>query len=141
MYYLIKEIYNMLKSTFAKRITSILLALILVLSTAVVFVGCKKDGIPDDLIPYNVDANGNPTSYYKNEYDKDGNLIKEQTYNSEGELISYNTNEFDDRGNKTVSVFYDKDGKVAGETQVEYNDQNLPTKQMCCFNLNICIKS
>ena len=93
---------------FTKRFTSLLLAIILILSCAVVFAGCgeEKSNIPEDLEAYDYDKDGNPTGYYKNEYDDAGNCTKNATYDSKGNLLGYTVNEFDEKGNKTKVLYY-----------------------------------
>ena len=85
----------MQKVSYLKRVTSILLAVLVVLSCAVVFGGCKeeKKNVPEDLEVYSYDNSGNPTGYYKNEYDENNNCVKNANYNSEGELLAHQVTE------------------------------------------------
>ena len=110
---------------FTKKITSLLLAIILILSCAVVFVGCgeEENTVPEGLEAYDYDNDGNPTGYFKNEYDDAGNCTTNATYDSKGNLLGYTVNEFDENGNKTKVLYYSKDDTLKAEARTEYDEE------------------
>ncbi len=57
---------------------------------------------------------------YTYEYDKHGNLIRENYY-VDGEIFSYETYEYDKRGKRTKEKLYSKEGKLEGHYEYEYN--------------------
>ena len=63
-----------------------------------------------------------------NEKDKDGNIIKEIIYDSDGKLAKYTVMEYDKNGNETKFINYNPDGTVADYGTYEYNDSNKFTR-------------
>ncbi len=123
-----------------KRILSIALAALVVLS-ALALSACQKQGdtaettifdtvsIPEDLTPYSVNADGRPTSYYKNEYDGENRLTRNYTYDALGRLTGSTGYEYDANGYESRDIMYDAEGAVTSQIVYERNEKGDETKR------------
>lgn len=122
----------MFKSSKTKRITAVILAVLLILSVSAFLSACgnqtSESGAPKEdvknLQVYGYDDQGNPTSYYKNQYDDAGNLVMNSNYNSKGELLGSTKYEYNSKGQETKFVVYDAFGKVQSQGQKEYDSKD-----------------
>ena len=127
-----------------KRMIALLLCGMLAVS-AISLTACKKSSesgtaeggatevvvasVPDDLVPFSVNADGSATSYYKNDVDDDGRVIRNYTYDSLGQLVSSIGYEYDENGNVSKDIMYNADGEITGQTLYEKTADDLVTKR------------
>ncbi len=125
-----------------------IISLLLILLTAVFVLsltGCGNDdksgdpaqsktsvtssvSIPDDLTPYGTNADGNPTGYFKNEYDSSKRLTRNYTYDSLGRLQGSTGYEYDENGNEKRNIMYDANGEVLSQELFERTADGTITK-------------
>lgn len=109
-----------------KRFLTLLLIAVLALSAAALTACSKGDtaettvfdtvSIPDDLTPYNVNAEGRATGYYKNEYDAENRLTRSYTYDALGVLQGSTGYEYDENGNISRDIIYNAEDKILSQT-------------------------
>ena len=63
---------------------------------------------------------GNWFNNYFTIYDKKGNIIEENDYDSDGSLNSKTTYKYDEKGNKIEENDYDSDGRLDSKTTYKY---------------------
>lgn len=127
-----------------KRIISLVL-IALTAFTAVALSACQKNeqkssdsavvdpvaaaSIPDDLEPYSLNAEGKPSSYFKNDKNENGQITRHYTYDALGVLQGSTGFEYDENGYPSQDILYDAEGNVTSRVLYEYNAAGLLTKQ------------
>ena len=66
---------------------------------------------------------GNWFNNYFTIYDKKGNIIEENDYDSDGSLNSKTTYKYDEKGNKIEENDYDSDGRLDSKTTYKYDEK------------------
>ena len=124
-----------------KRIISLLLVLLFVLSAAVL-TGCKKDetketeaptvsasSIPEDLTPIGQNSDGSVTGYSKYEKDDEGRVTRDYTYDALGDLQGSIGHEYDENGFVVKDIRYNADGEITSQVEYERNEDGLETRR------------
>ena len=117
----------------------ILILAVLTLTSVLFLTACSQDGgdgtatadsAVDGMTPYSVDAEGNATSYYKNEYDDENRLIRKNIYDVEGTLTEYTTYSYDENGNENKEVTCSADDTILSQIVWERLPDGRPTKEI-----------
>ena len=85
---------------------------------------------------------GGSMNYYTYQYDQDGNCIREDNYNKDGNLTGYMLYEYNTAGLESKWIDYDSEGEMTGYYTFSYNDAGKLTEQSSYSNdgqLNWCI--
>ena len=134
-----------------KRIISLLLAIMLILSVAAM-VGCNKGSkktdtgsvskpssassaqsaasVPEGAVPIATTPDGKATGYTKIDKDENGKVTRDYTYDSLGKLQGSVGYEYDDKGNVAKEIHYNADGTVAGQIAFERNEDGLEIRRI-----------
>lgn len=135
---------------FMKRIISLLLAVMLILSVAAM-AGCNKGSkkadtgsssnassssnalsaasLPEGAVPNATTAEGKATGYYKLDKDEKGRVVRNYTYDSLGKLQGSIGYEYDDNGFVSKEIHYDTEGKITSQIALEHNESGFETKR------------
>ncbi len=70
-------------------------------------------------------------SYSAEEYDADGNLIKESHYHEDGTIKHYSVYKYDSDGNKIKHICYNEDGISNQNFSYEYDSKGNKIKTVC----------
>ncbi|MBQ3264541.1 MAG: hypothetical protein IJH07_02060 [Ruminococcus sp.] len=121
-----------------KHIIALLLVLLLMFS-AIALTGCKKDesteaptaasSIPDDLTPIGQNGDGSVTGYSKFEKNEEGQITRDYTYDSLGNLQGSIGHEYDENGFIIKDIRYNAQGDITSQVQYERNEDGLETKR------------
>lgn len=121
-----------------KRTLCLMLA-VLMLTSALLLTACSQntdsgkatvDSAIEGLTPYSVDVDGNATSYYKNEVDKNNRLIRNNVYDANGVLTEYTAYSYDENGNENKEVTYDANDNILSQIVWERLPDGRPTKEI-----------
>ena len=119
-----------------KRIISLLLAVMLILSVAMM-TGCKKSekkaesaaSVPEGATPIATTAEGNATGYTKFDKDEKDRVVRNYTYDSLGKLQGSIGYEYDDKDNVAKEIHYNTDGTINTQIVYERNEKGFETKR------------
>lgn len=124
-----------------KKSVALLLAVMLLISvfsltSCQLFGGKKSEAaateaakIPEGLTPYSLNADGTPSSYYKNEYDDQNRLTRNYVYDLNAKLLTSTGYEYDQYGNEIRTIMYDADGEITSQIAWEKTKDGLVTKR------------
>ncbi len=128
-----------------KRIISLLLAVMLILSVAAM-TGCNKKtekkadtdtvssalsaaSVPEGAVPIATTAEGKATGYTKFDKDEKDRVVRNYTYDSLGKLQGSIGYEYDDNGFVSKEIHYDAQGQVTSQIVLEHNENGFETKR------------
>ena len=72
----------------------------------------------------------NSTSKHEYEYDSNGNVLQETTYDEKDRFKSRYRCEYDENNNKTLVIYYDEEGEAESRTVYDYNEDGNVTLEI-----------
>lgn len=121
-----------------KRLIAMLLCLMLAL-TAVSLTACNNAkstsptesaaSVPEGLTPNSLNAQGNPTGFYKVDKDDKGRVTRNYSYDAQGALTGSIGYEYDNNDNVIKEIYYTDKGEIDYQTAFEKNAEGLVTKR------------